>query len=183
MSKLSNDQILELGRASQQALLNLRAFANTVENGIDSYWDVPNDEPWEHIIELNEALRPMGLAIELYRPSDLDEHYAELERKEDKQWLAKWGPGGTELKKPPNTRSQLRTYKLAKLYHQFLSPHNIYGDKPREELIQALLESNFINIAQNNRYSESNKLIRGEHKNELFKIINKIVLNNKREGS
>jgi hypothetical protein len=68
---------------------------------------------------------------------------------------------------------QTKTYKTERLYHQLLSPKNIPADQ-LPFLISKLYEAGFIEVftvLEDERYLETEKLLSGEHKNELFKII------------
>lgn len=69
-----------------------------------------------------------------------------------------------------------RTFKLDRLYHRFLKPKRISIDR-LPLLATKLYEQGFIEIFRDprdpdlERYLETDKLISGEHKNELFKLI------------
>jgi DNA-binding transcriptional ArsR family regulator len=72
-----------------------------------------------------------------------------------------------------------RTFRLDKLYNQFLKPKNI----PLEQLpflISKLYEAGFITVVRDSqdpdleRYSETEKLTSRQHRDELFKIIERL---------
>ncbi len=69
-----------------------------------------------------------------------------------------------------------RTFRLDRLYNQFLKPRGIHIDN-LPLLATKLYESQFIDLVydQDNpdveRYSETQKLLSRNHRNELFKII------------
>lgn len=71
-----------------------------------------------------------------------------------------------------------RTYRIDKLYNQFLKPKGIGIDR-LDALIDRLLAQGFIAIdgrlsvhsTDLERYSETEKLTSMEHKSELFKLI------------
>ena len=63
-----------------------------------------------------------------------------------------------------------RTFRIDKLYHQFLKPKDIKYIHVDAFAI-ALYNAGFIRWEGDNRYSETRKLIKQEHKKELFKLI------------
>jgi hypothetical protein len=63
-----------------------------------------------------------------------------------------------------------RTFKVDKLYHQFLKPKGI-SESMLVPLVGFLVEAEFISMSDVDRYIELHKLTSGEHKNELFKLI------------
>lgn len=69
-----------------------------------------------------------------------------------------------------------RTFKLDRLYHQFLKPKGIDASK-LSELVDQLYQAGFIQLMPNDanspepRYSETEKLTGREHRDELFKLI------------
>lgn len=65
-----------------------------------------------------------------------------------------------------------RTYRLDRLYFKFMKPKDIpliYLDK----FAMALHEDGFINIRPNHRYSDTDKMVSGNHRKALFKLIEK----------
>ena len=71
------------------------------------------------------------------------------------------------------TKKQLSTYRLDTLYFKFIAPTgaNINTLKSVAEALQARA---FI-VIDGERYTETDKLNSGEHRNELFKCINKAI--------
>lgn len=71
-----------------------------------------------------------------------------------------------------------RTFRLDRLYHQFLKPKGLSLDLlPR--LVSTLYEARFIDLytsedLETERYTELPKLLNRQHKDELFKIIQKL---------
>ena len=67
-----------------------------------------------------------------------------------------------------------RTFKLFRLYHQFLRPRGAGVDR-LPFLVSRLYESGFIelfhNFGDDERYSETEKLKSRQHRDELFKIV------------
>lgn len=67
-----------------------------------------------------------------------------------------------------------RTFRLDRLYHQFLKPKNIELEK-LPLFVTKLYESGFIELYHNygddERYSETKKLTSRQHRDVLFKII------------
>lgn len=68
-----------------------------------------------------------------------------------------------------------RTFRLDRLYHQFLKPKGIELEK-LPLLVTKLYESGFIEIfryptSELERYSETEKLANRQNRDELFKII------------
>ncbi len=68
-----------------------------------------------------------------------------------------------------------RTFRLDRLYHQFLKPKNIELEK-LPLFVTKLYESGFIEIfryptSELERYSETEKLANRQNRDELFKII------------
>lgn len=61
-----------------------------------------------------------------------------------------------------------RTYRIDKLYHQFLKPKGIPQDR-LPDLIDRLTREGFIEVIQG-RYIELDKMTSGKHKKELFNI-------------
>ena len=63
---------------------------------------------------------------------------------------------------------------INQLYHQFLKPKDISENK-LPQLVEKLREARFINMlisgSLNQKYIESDKLINGLNKDELFKIV------------
>lgn len=74
---------------------------------------------------------------------------------------------------------QQRTFRLDRLYHQFLKPKLIPLEK-LTELVEGLYQAGFIDLMPNGpdspdqRYSETEKLTGREHRDELFKIVSKL---------
>jgi hypothetical protein len=67
--------------------------------------------------------------------------------------------------KPP------RTFKLERLYHQFLQPKKM-PDWLVDRLAEKLCSAGFIHYeGDGDRYSETEKLLSREHRDELFKLI------------
>lgn len=66
------------------------------------------------------------------------------------------------------------TYRIDRLYHQFLKPKSIGANK-LEELIYELTFAGFVQIVDDDRYFETDKLINKENKDELFKIIQRLI--------
>lgn len=71
-----------------------------------------------------------------------------------------------------------RTFRLDRLYHQFLKPKGIELEK-LPLFVTKLYESGFIelyhNFGDDERYSETEKLTGREHRDELFKIIQELI--------
>lgn len=67
----------------------------------------------------------------------------------------------------------LRSFRLDKLYHQFLKPQGL-SIELIEPLAKALESSNFIELQDNDRYCALDKLTQGKNRPELFKIIQKL---------
>ena len=69
-----------------------------------------------------------------------------------------------------------RTFKMDRLYFQFLKPKGIHRDN-LFELFDSLYQSGFIQIAPDDagtnetRYIETEKLTSRQHRDELFKLI------------
>ena len=72
-----------------------------------------------------------------------------------------------------------RTFRLDRLYHQFLKPKGIPLDK-LPFLVSKLYEAGFIEVFHENndpdseRYFETEKLTSREHRDDLFKIIQEL---------
>lgn len=71
-----------------------------------------------------------------------------------------------------------RTFRLDRLYFQFLKPQGI-GMNALPRLISTLYEARFIDLyadkdLETERYVELPKLLNRQHKDELFKIIQKL---------
>ena len=67
-----------------------------------------------------------------------------------------------------------RTFRLDRLYFQFLKPKGIGLDQ-LEDLMILMIEHGFINMDGSlERYSETGKLTSRQHKDELFKIIEEL---------
>lgn len=72
-----------------------------------------------------------------------------------------------------------RTFKMDRLYFQFLKPKGIHRDK-LFELFDSLYQSGFIQIVPDDagtneaRYIETEKLTSRQHRDELFKIIQEL---------
>ena len=70
----------------------------------------------------------------------------------------------------------IRTFRLDRLYHQFLKPHDLSLDH-LPILVSKLFEHEFIDLFQvdvgsdEERYSETDKLSSKKHKKELFNLI------------
>ena len=68
-----------------------------------------------------------------------------------------------------------RTFRIDRLYNQFLKPKNIPLDR-LPFLVSKLYEARFIELygqpdSEAERYSENEKLTSRQHRDELFKII------------
>lgn len=72
-----------------------------------------------------------------------------------------------------------RTFNIERLYHQFLKSSGISRDK-LPILISKLYEHRFIDLYRSEteleleRYSELEKLLNGQHRDELFKLVQSI---------
>lgn len=77
MRNLPKKDINNLAVSAQQVLFNLRSFANMTDGGIEAYWDIKYDEPHDDLKELNSELARYNMALELYRPVDLDQYLEE----------------------------------------------------------------------------------------------------------
>lgn len=67
-----------------------------------------------------------------------------------------------------------RTYRIDKLYHQFLKPKGL-GYNRLLDLLDGLTRADFIEVdASTARYTENDKMTDGKHRKELFDIVRRL---------
>jgi len=67
-----------------------------------------------------------------------------------------------------------RTYRLDRLYYKFLRPLKIHVNE-LDALASLLLQAGFIKL-ENDRYTETEKLLSRNNRDELFKLIHSLKM-------
>jgi hypothetical protein len=70
-------------------------------------------------------------------------------------------------------KKQLSTYRLDTIYFRFIAPAG--GSMEALKNVAEALQARAFIVINGERFTETQKIISGEHKNELFKCINKAM--------